>query len=352
MRALANCLLRLSFVALAGFVLSTTAAAQTGLAIVTGIVSDESGGAVPGLTVTATNLATDIDYTGVTNEAGNYIITGVPIGAYVVAAELQGFKGAQSKVTLSAAQTARVDFKLTDLRHVGNTTEFWVPGFTTAAIIDLDAVSDPSVLESAYLAKELELNPDPEIEEWRAAPRVVANRDKAGQSIGGPPTEVRSRWTKENLYLLFICPYDELNLKPDPTSSAETPRLWDWDVAEAFIGWDYEHIGRYKEFQVSPQSEWVDLDIDRENPKGQAGMKWNSGYAVKGRIDAQTKVWYGMMRVPFSAIDPRPPQPGRELRIGLFRIAGADPRKQHYAWRPTGGVTFHVPEAFGILRLR
>src|SRR5262245_48654813 len=112
MRALANCLLRISFVALAGFVLSTTAVAQTGLAIVTGIVSDESGGAVPGLTVTATNLATDIDYTGVTNAAGNYIITGVPIGAYVVSAELQGFKGAQSKVTLSAAQTARVDFKL------------------------------------------------------------------------------------------------------------------------------------------------------------------------------------------------------------------------------------------------
>ena len=251
-----------------------------------------------------------------------------------------------------AAYGAPPEAALSDLRHIGNTTEFWVPGFTTVAIIDLDAVSDPSVLESAYLAKELELNPDPEIEEWRAAPRVVANRDKAGQSIGGRPTEVRSRWTKENLYLLFICPYDELNLKPNPTSSAETPRLWNWDVAEAFIGWDDEHIGRYKEFQVSPQSEWVDLDIDRENPKGQAGMKWNSGYVVKGRIDAQTKVWYGMMRVPFSAIDPRPPQPGRELRIGLFRIAGADSRKQHYAWRPTGGVTFHVPEAFGILRLR
>jgi hypothetical protein len=250
-----------------------------------------------------------------------------------------------------AAYGAPPDAALTDLQHVGNTTEFWVPGFTIAAIIDLDAVSDPAVLESAYSPKELELNPDPTTEDWRDAPRVVANRDKAGQSIEGPPTEIRSRWTTENLYLLYSCPYDELNLKPDPTSTAETPRLWNWDVAEAFIGSDYEHIGRYKEFQVSPQSEWVDLDIDRENPKGQAGMKWNSGYAVKGRIDAQTKVWYGMMRVPFRAIDPRPPQPGRELRIGLYRIAGVDP-KQHYAWRPTYGTTFHMPEAFGTLRLR
>lgn len=250
-----------------------------------------------------------------------------------------------------AAYGAPPDAALTDLRHVGNTTEFWVPGFTTAAIIDLDAVSDPAVLESAYSPKELELNPDPKIEAWRDAPRVIANRDKAGQPLEGPPTEIRSRWTKENLYLLYTCPYDELNLKPDPTSSAETPRLWNWDVAEAFIGSDYAHIGRYKEFQVSPQSEWVDLAIDREDPKGQAGMKWNSGYAVKGRIDAQTKVWYGMMRIPFSAIDPRPPQPGRELRIGLYRIAGVDP-KTHYSWRPTNSTTFHVPEAFGTLRLK
>jgi hypothetical protein len=101
-----------SLVALAGLVLTTPAAGQTGLATVTGIVSDESGGAVPGLTVTAINQATNIAYTGVTNDAGNYIITSVPIGTYVIAVELQGFKGVQSTVTLSAAQTARVDFKL------------------------------------------------------------------------------------------------------------------------------------------------------------------------------------------------------------------------------------------------
>ena len=87
--------------------------AQTGLATVTGIVSDETGAAVPGLTVTATNQATNIGYTGVTNEAGNYIITGVPIGTYMIATELQGFKSVQSTVTLSAAQAARVDFRLT-----------------------------------------------------------------------------------------------------------------------------------------------------------------------------------------------------------------------------------------------
>ena len=103
---------QLSFIVLIGLLMPAIAVGQTGLATVTGIVSDESGAAIPGLTVRVTNEATNIVYTGVTNEAGNYIITGVPIGTYVIAAELQGFRGAQSKVTLSAAQTARVDFKL------------------------------------------------------------------------------------------------------------------------------------------------------------------------------------------------------------------------------------------------
>ena len=112
MRAIRMFALQLTLVALATLVLPAAAGAQTGLASITGIVSDESGGAVPGLTVTATNQATNIGYTGVTNEAGNYIITSVPIGTYVIATELQGFKSVQSTVTLSAAQTARVDFKL------------------------------------------------------------------------------------------------------------------------------------------------------------------------------------------------------------------------------------------------
>lgn len=216
--------------------------------------------------------------------------------------------------------------------------------FATAAV-------ESAVFESAYSANDFDLSADPDSQEWAQAPRVVADRDYLGRPIAGPPTEIRSRWTKEHLYLLYICPYDELNLKPEPTTVAETPRLWNWDVAEAFIGSDFERIGRYREFQVSPQGEWVDLDIDRDNPKTQAGRSWDSGFEVRGRIDARSRVWYGEMRIPFASIDARPPEPGRELRIGLYRIAGTDPRT-YYAWQPTGQTTFHVPQAFGRLRLR
>jgi hypothetical protein len=220
-----------------------------------------------------------------------------------------------------------------------------------AVTLFLVAADAPAILESTHAGRDFELSADPARAEWKDAPRIVIDRDYLGQSIAGRPTEVRSRWTDTHLYLLYVCPYDELNLKPEPPSTTETARLWTWDVAEAFIGSEADPITRYKEFQVSPRGEWVDLDIDRQDPKGQAGMKWNSGYAVRGRVDEAAKVWYGEMRIPFSAIEARPPEAGREFRVGLYRIANVNPRT-YYAWQPTRQTTFHVPEAFGRLRLR
>lgn len=94
-------------------IVSATASAQTGAAALTGIVTDESGAAVPGATVTATNQATNVDYTAVSNQAGNYIITSVPVGTYVVRAELARFKTAATRpIQAEARQTVRLDFRL------------------------------------------------------------------------------------------------------------------------------------------------------------------------------------------------------------------------------------------------
>src|SRR5262249_8818781 len=55
-------------------VLPPVASAQTGAASLTGIISDQTGAKVPGATVTATNQATNVAYTAVSNETGNYTI--------------------------------------------------------------------------------------------------------------------------------------------------------------------------------------------------------------------------------------------------------------------------------------
>jgi hypothetical protein len=97
-----------------GLALAPAAAvAQTGAASITGLVLDETGGALPGVTITATNQATNVPYTAVSNEAGNYTLASVPIGTYVVKAELAGFRTATTAaVKLEAKQVARFDFKM------------------------------------------------------------------------------------------------------------------------------------------------------------------------------------------------------------------------------------------------
>ena len=49
--------------------LPSVALAQTGAASITGLVTDETGAAVPGVTVTATNQATNVPYVAASNEA-------------------------------------------------------------------------------------------------------------------------------------------------------------------------------------------------------------------------------------------------------------------------------------------
>jgi hypothetical protein len=223
-----------------------------------------------------------------------------------------------------------------------------LPVFLLGSILLADG---PGKIESHYSKQDFKLSADPNAKQWKNVKGILAENDPMGAPVPGHAMEVRSRWTDKNLYLLFISPYETLYLKPSPSTTTETNKLWDWDVAEAFIGSDFEHIRQYKEFQVSPQGEWVDLDIDRDHAKPEGGWKWNSGYTVTARIDPAKKIWYGEMSIPLDKIDTRAPKPGNEMRINLFRIQGPPPERKFVAWQKTGGRSYHVPEAFGKLVL-
>ena len=83
-----------SVVALFVFVvlaLPTSLAAQTGLGGLRGYVRDSQGGALPGVTVTATAPESIRPTVGVTNEEGYYRLINLPPGTYKVTAELTGF---------------------------------------------------------------------------------------------------------------------------------------------------------------------------------------------------------------------------------------------------------------------
>src|SRR5262249_14868142 len=80
---------------------------------VTGTVEDTSRALLPGVTVTATNNATGVATTSVTNESGAYNIPGLLPGTYTVKAELPGFQTRAFKdVELGNAAKVRLNFSL------------------------------------------------------------------------------------------------------------------------------------------------------------------------------------------------------------------------------------------------
>ncbi len=213
------------------------------------------------------------------------------------------------------------------------------------------ATAQDAVFESVKAAKDIELSTDSSLPFWKAAHPIYAEKGPYGDSREHYRTEIRSRWTEKNLYVLFVCPYQQLNLNPSPNTAAETFRLWDWDVAEMFIGSDFQNIRRYKEFEVSPQQEWIDLDIDLAKPHHEDGWTWNSGFIVSARIDAAAKVWYAAMRIPLLSLQSQPPAAGQTFRVNFFRSQGPEPNRVQVVWQPTMSNTFHTPEKFGLLRL-
>jgi hypothetical protein len=90
-----------------------TAFGQTYTATLTGTVVDPGGAAVPKVKVVAVNQATKLENTAETSDAGVYRIPFLPVGTYVVTAELAGFKKVVSgDIQLEVNQTARVDLTL------------------------------------------------------------------------------------------------------------------------------------------------------------------------------------------------------------------------------------------------
>src|SRR2546427_10299198 len=93
--------------------LSTGAFAQTINATLGGTVTDATGALIPGVTITATNLATGIVTTVLTNEAGAYNFASIQSGTYKVTAELPGFQTqTYNNVVLGVSQQVRLNFTL------------------------------------------------------------------------------------------------------------------------------------------------------------------------------------------------------------------------------------------------
>ena len=77
---------------LAGLFLAVAAFAAAQEAGVYGTVSDATGDALPGVTVTVTNAETGLQRTVTSGGDGLYQVPSLPVGTYSVEASLQGFQ--------------------------------------------------------------------------------------------------------------------------------------------------------------------------------------------------------------------------------------------------------------------
>jgi hypothetical protein len=102
---------------LAGWVLGVaaprSALAQTGAGAITGIVTDQAGAAVPGATVTVTEVHTNRQRVSVSTDGGVYTAASLAPGEYRLDIELAGFRPIRREgVFLATGEKARIDVEL------------------------------------------------------------------------------------------------------------------------------------------------------------------------------------------------------------------------------------------------
>ena len=167
--------------------------AQVTTATLAGVVTDDSGAAVPGATVTVRATATDAARTIVTDGEGRYRFPGLDPGTYEVTVELQGFQTTRrSGLTLSVGQNAAVDLKLS----VGRMEDV-VTVVGEAPIIDTTRSSIAAVVDAQQI-RELPLNGRDFSQLTLLQPGVLASPTTSRQVDRGMGTQVSIAGARPN----------------------------------------------------------------------------------------------------------------------------------------------------------
>src|ERR1043165_9668612 len=143
----------LSVVGLLSLVSTTPASAQVATAELNGRVTDSSGAVLPGATITATQTATGLVRTDVTDANGSYLLSNLPTGPYKLEISLQGFRSyVQTGIVLQVGATPTINAAL----EVGALEES-ITVDAAAPLVDVKSAGISNVIENARIL-ELPLN--------------------------------------------------------------------------------------------------------------------------------------------------------------------------------------------------
>ena len=105
------------------FVVAVGVHAQTGTAALYGTVTDQQGGALPGVTVTITDTASAVTRSTVSDASGGYQFLALPPGTYNIKIELTGFRTAiRSNVALPVDVRTKMDVPM-EIGQMAETVE-------------------------------------------------------------------------------------------------------------------------------------------------------------------------------------------------------------------------------------
>ena len=82
-------------------------------------------------------------------------------------------------------------------------------------------------------------------------------------------------------------------------------------MVEMFLGDDWQNIRHYREYEIAPTGDWIDLAIDLD--KKQYDHTWRSGWKTAARIDESAHVWYAAARIPLNFGEQRSGESGHPL---------------------------------------
>lgn len=210
----------------------------------------------------------------------------------------------------------------------------------------IDELSRPGKAVAVRMTEPGDAEGFPAASSWERAVPSRFSADWQGKNADPErETEVRLLWTEETLFLRFCARYRTITFFPDAEPSGRRDQLWDRDVAEAFLQPDPSNLRRYKEFEVSPNGFWIDLDI---HPGGKEDLK--SGLNRRVILDERRKIWTADLAIPMKCLVAKF-DPAAAWRVNFYRVEGAKEPRFYSAWRPTGTPVpnFHVPEVFGEL---
>ena len=186
----------------------------------------------------------------------------------------------------------------------------------------------------------------PKQSSWELAAPLRFNADWQGKNADpARETEVRLLWTPETLFFRFRAKYRDITVFSDADPNGRRDHLWDRDVAEVFLQPDPSQLRRYKEFEVSPNGFWIDLDI---GPGQKHDLK--SGLWRRVILNEAAKTWIAELALPMNGLVERF-DPAATWKVNFYRVEGAAEPRFYSAWRPTKtpAPNFHVPEEFGEL---